>query len=297
VEPLLIIAFIVLGIGAAVLGASFGLGGGVVYVPVLYLLFDMDVKEAITISLACILISSTSATFEFFRQKRIDYKTALTYAILAVLGSIVGTIIREAIDEEPLKIIFGGSLILIASYKSFIIIKRKNNNKNNPKNNPNSSNGAIEEIEEPTKVRSIPPLVLSPRHIIDHEGVEFKYTVDIYKGILGIFFGGMLAGMIGVGGGVIFVPVLLMCGFPIHLAVATSTLLIVFTSTSSTITKYLGSGSFNIETILIIGIGAIIGSNLGARLIKRVKAQKLELGLWAIIFASGLSTILRTIYS
>ena len=292
-DPLLIIAYIVLGIGAAILGASFGLGGGVVYVPVLYLLFDMDVKMAITISLACILISSTSATFEFFRQKRIDYKTALIYATLAVLGSIIGTIIREAIDEKPLKIIFGGSLILIASYKTFTIIKRKNNNKNNNKN----SNGSLVEEEETTKERSFPPLVLSPRHIVDHEGVEFKYTVDIYKGILGIFFGGMLAGMIGVGGGVIFVPVLLMCGFPIHLAVATSTLLIVFTSTSSTVTKIVSGGAFNIEAILIIGIGAIIGSNIGARLIRRVKAMKLELGLWAIIFASGLSTILRTIYS
>ncbi|MCG3219652.1 MAG: TSUP family transporter, partial [Candidatus Heimdallarchaeota archaeon] len=167
------------------------------------------------------------------------------------------------------------------------------NNKNNNKN----SNGSLVEEEETTKERSFPPLVLSPRHIVDHEGVEFKYTVDIYKGILGIFFGGMLAGMIGVGGGVIFVPVLLMCGFPIHLAVATSTLLIVFTSTSSTVTKMVSGGAFNIEAILIIGIGAIIGSNIGARLIRRVKAMKLELGLWAIIFASGLSTILRTIYS
>ena len=61
-DPWLIIAFIVLGIGAAILGASFGLGGGVVYVPVLYLAFEMNVKEAITISLACILISSISAT-------------------------------------------------------------------------------------------------------------------------------------------------------------------------------------------------------------------------------------------
>ncbi|MHA1911796.1 MAG: sulfite exporter TauE/SafE family protein [Candidatus Kariarchaeaceae archaeon] len=293
-EPLLIIAYIVLGIGAAILGASFGLGGGVVYVPVLYLLFDMNVKTAITISLACILISSTSATFEFFRQKRIDYRTAFTYAILAVIGSIIGTIIREAIDEKPLKIIFGGSLILIASYKTFVIVKSKNN-KN--KNNSNGSSGSTEEIEEATQVRSFPPLVLSPRHIVDNKGVEFKYSVDIYKGILGIFFGGMLAGMIGVGGGVIFVPVLLMCGFPIHLAVSTSTLLIVFTSTSSTITKIVGGGAFNVEAIIIIGIGAIIGSNIGARLIRRVKAMKLELGLWAIIFASGLSTILRTIYS
>ena len=291
-EPLLIIAFIFLGIGAAILGASFGLGGGVVYVPVLYLAFEMDVKEAITISLACILISSISATFEFFRQKRIDYKTALTYAVLAVIGSIIGTIIREAIDEKPLKLIFGGSLVLIASYKTFTIVKRKNNNKNNKNNGSNSS---IEETEELVS-RSFPPLVLSPRHIVDYKGVEFKYTVDIYKGILGIFFGGMLAGMIGVGGGVIFVPVLLMCGFPIHLAVATSTLLIVFTSTSSTITKIVSGGAFNIEAIVVIGIGAIIGSNIGARLIRRVKAMKLELGLWAIIFASGLSTILRTLY-
>jgi len=91
---------------------------------------------------------------------------------------------------------------------------------------------------------------------------------------LGGFVAGVASGLLGIGGGAINVPFLTAMGLPIHYAVATSSFAIVFTATSGAL-KHYTMGNVEVEWLLLLVPGLIIGAQLGARIAKRTKASSL----------------------
>ncbi len=98
---------------------------------------------------------------------------------------------------------------------------------------------------------------------------------------------GIIAGMLGIGGGIILVPALLFLGVSPHRAVATSSLVIVFTATMSALTHtYLAHVDFLAAGIIILGV--IPGARFGAAMAHRTKAEHLRalLGIFLIVMAA-----------
>ena len=103
-----------------------------------------------------------------------------------------------------------------------------------------------------------------------------------------------MAGLLGIGGGIIHVPVMvyIMC-FPTHVATATSHFILIFTGATGTLT-HLGQGSFGSDwaIVLWLAIGVVIGSQLGARLSKRLHGRVLIRLLAVALAITGLRLII-----
>ncbi len=122
---------------------------------------------------------------------------------------------------------------------------------------------------------------------------DIKTKTDRYLPLLSIgFFTGILSGMLGIGGGVINVPVLSYLCFPIHYAIATSNFVMFFTAIGGAVKHYfLG----NVKTYLLIPLipGLMIGAQFGAILAKKMKAEKLKKSFAIALALLALKMIVR----
>ena len=120
------------------------------------------------------------------------------------------------------------------------------------------------------------------------EEVEINYKLVP----LGGFFAGIASGLLGVGGGIINVPFLTYLGLPIHYAVATSSFAIVFTATAGALKHYM-MGNVEVQWLVLLVPGLIVGAQLGARMAKRTKASDLKKAFAVVMALLALRMILK----
>lgn len=258
-----------------------GIGGGLANVPFLIYLMNQDPKFATLVSSSVIICTSTTSFLNYRRDNKIDYKTFKQYIPLVVIGSIIGGFAAESLPTHLIKQVFG--IFVIASgirgvRRSFFASKSED--EANPVLNPDSPNY---------------------RKIIDRDGNEYEYEVKLKTGQFFALLGGLLAGTIGVGGGIVFVPLLnIISDVPIHVAAPTSMTMIVVSSTIAVITRLsiiIRSGDpFDwakyFTYVIPMGLGSVIGATIGPRRVKRVNSKQL-LGLfWATAVLAGIRMLI-----
>jgi len=151
-------------------------------------------------------------------------------------------------------------------------------------------------VDETLDLPENPPQGFERRKIIDKDGTIWEYDVKIGVGRIFAFFGGVMAGLLGVGGGLIYVPVLSsVSGLPIHIAAATSTAMIVVVSLVGFITRSssrIGDGTLNLTQLTEFGlpllIGSIIGARFGALKVKKINSRELLTFFWVIAMLAGI---------
>ena len=240
---LLIIGFLV-----GILGTMIGAGGGFILVPVLLLLFPDKTPEEITsISLAVVFFNAVSGTLAYHKMKRIDYRSGLLFAASTIPGSILGSIVVGYISRDIFNILFGSLLILLATY---LIFKPEN---------------------KKTKETSIPATHTICK-ITDSDCKEYIYGYNRYLGMLLSLVVGFVSSLLGIGGGIIHVPIMVqILNFPVHLATATSHFVLSIMSFTGSVVHFInGTLTESILQILILAAGAIIGAQIGARLSTRL---------------------------
>jgi uncharacterized protein len=172
-------------------------------------------------------------------------------------GSIIGSLSTAYIPGSILSLIFAGFLLVIALHILF-----------------------------PRSV-FIPMITLGPCFDDKCED-RFQNIIEVRPNYLHLMFwggiGGFLGGITGVGGGVINVPALLSVSMPIHFAVATSTLVIFFTSLSGALV-HTGLGQVSFDYLIIYSAGSMIGAFTGANLAPRIRSDHLKkvFGLFLLI--------------
>ncbi len=172
------------------------------------------------------------------------------------------------IPEDILRAIFG-VVLFIASVRMFL--KKNNKDKSELKSDTSST-------ESDSKFLCV------KRICTDLDGTQFEYTVSIPLIALFGFCAGLASGLLGVGGGIIQVPVLnLIFGIPIHVAIATSLFIIIFTS-SFGMTTHLLLGNVLISVGIFLAIGTVIGGQIGARTAQKIDREKLR-KIFAIVMA------------
>jgi len=261
---LIIVLYILAGIAVGFAGALLGLGGGFLMVPILNLLFGLEIHQAIGTSLFTIIFTSLSSSVEYVRKRIADLSLGAAMVPFTILGAILGANLSNLIPENVLQAIFGITLF-IASVRMFL----KNNKKAN-----------LATQSDVTSKASSSKFLTFNRTFTNPDGTTFEYVINIPLIALFGFCAGLLSGLLGVGGGIVQVPVLtLVFGVPIHVAIATSMLIIVFTSSFGTLTHYF-AGNVLLAVGIFLAIGTIIGGQIGARM-----AQKIEKGQLRKIFA------------
>jgi uncharacterized membrane protein YfcA len=233
-----------IGIAAALAGV----GGGVFIVPLLTILYGVDIKLAVGTSLTTIIFTAIASTLNYAKQKRIYYKTGLIVAIATVPGSYLGANILKLLAPDWVSIIFGLFLIFVAAR---MIIGSNH-----------SEHKAKEKTSQQSAVRSDTELIRSGKTILIGAGLSF--------------FGGLASGLLGIGGGVLVVPIMtFFMGMPIHFATATSMFTMIFTSISG-VTQHLAANNVNSEYAILLALGTIFGAQVGAYVSKKISSKNLR---------------------
>jgi len=263
------------GILFGILAVMIGIGGGLMNVP--YFIFVLNIDEIATLtSTYVILFTSISGTIKYYRQNRIDIKTGLIFSVIAVPGALLGAYTAQKIitDVSIIKFLFA-VLIGLTALKNLL-----------KKNSPSDTEGTpvLEDHEE--------SFYLQKRRIVAENGQVYEYTVKIGIGSLVALAGGFVAGLLGVGGGIIFVPLLTsVVGVPIHIAAATSTFMIVFMTIVVLTTRFLLFEG-DITPVLFWGtslaIGAVIGAYFGAAKAKKIDSVRLLKLFWFVALISSI---------
>ncbi|MFX1427403.1 MAG: sulfite exporter TauE/SafE family protein [Promethearchaeota archaeon] len=251
-----IIILISFGIIFGIIGSIAGIGGGVFYMSLMILLFAIPIDEARNTSTFIIFLFSGAAFINYYRQGRINLKLSLIFAGFALLGSIFASVffILYPIDNYILKIIIAS--IVLASGVNMIIkaVKSYNSDENN---------------QDPSRID------------FSFKNFDFKHKLRI--GIPLFFIEGFLAYLGGIGGGMLFVPILyIIFHIPIHYSTSTSTSMIFFIGIYNATARMI-TGEIHYLIGLFIGIGAIGGSLLGAKVSRKIPKNYLQFGVSVVL--------------
>jgi len=265
----IILILLVCGVVAGTVGSLVGLGGGVIIVPVLLYLgstsesFEVTPQIAVGTSLLVIAFSSLSSSISYFRQSKVDFRSALLFFTASGPGAIVGAFINNRMSGGAFLIGFGTFMIAV----SFLLMMRGRWKKRN-------TEWSVTRTYHDT---------------ITNEHLTYGYTRKVALTVS--FAVGILAGMFGVGGGALMMPVmLLLFHFPVHIAAATSMFMIFLSSIPGSITHGL-YGNINWIFVIALAPGAWIGGQFGAYLSTKLKTRTLIIGLRAMLVLTGIRLI------
>ncbi len=275
VDPLVLIFIFVAGLIFGTIAPMVGIGGGLLNVPFLIFLIGISPSsDATLISSIAVLFTSLSASITYIRQKRVDIRTGLIFAAFAVPGGVLGGFLAQRVvtDSDVIKLLFAVLIGLSAIYNIAKAYRR--------------SKKPVEEIVHHKKGRFV-----VKRKVVDSDGDTIEYEANLGIGVLFSFVGGILAGMLGVGGGIIYVPTLYnFVGVPFHFAASTSSFIIVFAVAFVLITRlslYSGNYLTLFTYALPLAVGAVIGARFGASKAKKISSTKLIIAFWSLaLFAA-----------
>ena len=236
-------------IGAIIVGLILGLlgsGGSAVMVPILVYLVGHDAKVSIAESMAIVGAISMTGAVPFARSKQVDWRSVILFGLPAMIGAFIGAWLGGLATDAIQLTVFGGVLLLAAG---FMILKAFG------KNTAAKSDGITE----------LPALTLPRILLIALEGAAV----------------GVLTGFVGVGGGFLIVPALLILGkLPMRTAIGTSLVIIVMNSTVGFFKyqHFLAEHDLSVDwpTIGIFIAVGIIGCFIGQRLNSQLNQRALQ---------------------
>jgi len=106
---------VLLGAGAGVLAGLFGVGGGIIFVPILIYFFDLGQVEAEATSLLAILPTVVAGTWRQYRYGNVHWRAALLLGLVAVVGVQAGVLVAVALPEDVLRRLFGLLMLGVAA--------------------------------------------------------------------------------------------------------------------------------------------------------------------------------------
>ncbi len=233
-------------------GALLGLGGGVFLVPLLALGFHLEPRVAVAASLVAVVASSSATTMLNMKSGLVNVPLAFTLLLATSIGAHGGGAIAQHISTRTLYVIFATTLFVVAA----VVTSRSRTR--------NVFDDAGLDVGR-----------LGGRVVED--GKTLSYMMKRLPLAMGVsLLAGAISGLLGVGGGVIQVPVLnSFCGIPIRVAAATSAFMIGPTAAISAF-LYLGRGDMDPLITAAIALGSLPGSALGSWLSRTMHVRSIK---------------------
>jgi len=252
-DPILwiaVIAFVVAAVFSAV-----GLGGGLIYMPLL-LMLGVSFHRSAALSLAIIAASTLSAAAVYLRARKVSLPMLLLLEPPSVAGAFAAGRLSYHISERALGALLAATMLTVAVWTW------------------HRSEGEREEDAGASR-----PRLGTARSIV---------------AVLLGFAAGALSASVGVGGGVVKVPAMLfILGAPIKVAVATSTAMITITSVAGLL-GHISASDIGIGHVLIPAASAMIGAQIGSRMALEAPAPKLRKAFAAALVVLTPLVIMRT---
>jgi len=260
------------GAAAGAFGSLLGLGGGVLIVPLLTLGFGLDLRAAVGVSLVSVIVTSSAAAGVYLERNVANLRLGMTLELFTALGALGGGLIAFLIEERLLAVLFAALL----GYVSLSMVRH----------------GLAAEDGTPPEPPLEPPPDDDPPPGTNGRDLRARaierlsgdaYTVRrIGTGVAGSVFAGVVSALLGIGGGIIKVPLMhIGMGVPLRVATATSNLIIGVTASASAVI-YLLRGEIDPYVAGPVAIGVFVGATAGSRVAHRIDLRVLR-GLFVIV--------------
>ncbi len=257
----MVVALALLGTGvvAGVLGALLGLGGGILLVPALTLLFHLPIHIAVGTSLVGVIATSAGVAAIAPRGRGADVPLALRLEVLTAAGAIAGGLLAGVISTQVLSILFA---LVVFSTAGYVLLKARHR-----------------------ADASVPERLF-----------YFNYRLHHWPaGVAVSSLAGMVSGLLGVGGGFIKVPVMYaIMGAPLGVATATSNFMVGITAAASVFVYY-GRGDIHPLVVIPTALGVFAGAMLGVYILPRLRVAWLRLGLIGLLVIMGVQMLVRAL--
>jgi uncharacterized membrane protein YfcA len=269
------------GAAAGVFGSLLGLGGGILIVPLLTIGFGLDLREAVGVSLVCVIMTSSAAAGVYLERHVTNLRLGMTLELFTAIGALVGGLVAFLLDERLLSLLFAGLLVYVAATMARTRATTQE---------PASDEGL-------TVPRTFSESAAAPRAQALLAGMSGEsYDVrNLGRGIVGSAGAGVASALLGIGGGIIKVPLMhLTMGVPLRVATATSNFMIGITAAAGAVI-YLLRGEIDPYVAGPTAIGVFIGASIGSRVAGRIDLRLLRWLFVVVLVVTAIQMLLRAI--
>ncbi len=254
-----------------VVGALTGLGGGIILVPMLVLLFDVNLRNAAGASLVAVIATSSGAAAAYLSEGYTNLRIGMFLQLPSIVGGIVGALMVVFVPARPLLITFA-AVLLYSSYRSLRTEKESD----------------LDVPSDPLAVRlkmesSYPTL----------DGWKPYKVYRVFPGFLLMSVAGFLSGLLGIGSGAINVLAMdQVMRLPHKVSTTTSNFMIGITAAASA-GVYFDRGFIEPALTMPVMLGVFSGAIVGARILMLVRVKPLKIFFGVLVLLMALEMIYK----
>ncbi|HEX9015918.1 MAG TPA: sulfite exporter TauE/SafE family protein [Chloroflexota bacterium] len=249
---------------AGLLGSLLGLGGGVIVVPVLTLVFGIDIHYAVGASIVSVIATSSGATTSVLRQGIANLRAGMLLEMATSTGAVVGAMAAAFVSSNFLYLIFG----LMLTYSAGAMFRRRHADEAPNRANDNWSKRLKLAGEYPDRAT----------------GKVVRYgVVGVPVALVLMFVAGMASGLLGIGSGVLKVPAMdLAMKLPMKVSTATSNFMIGVTAAAGAAVHFT-HGDIVPLVAAPVALGVLAGAMVGGRTLGRLQSQSIRIVFIAVM--------------
>ena len=243
---------------AGLLGSLLGLGGGIIVVPALTLLFHVDIRLAIGASIISVIATSSGAAAAYVRERITNLRVGMFLEIGTTLGAVTGAYVAGLVSGRVLYVVFA----VVLGYSAVRMFAGRSQAEGH---------------------HDVPPDALADRlnlhssYYDPAEGREISYRVTHTRLGLGLMYvAGMMSGLLGIGSGALKVPAMdLAMRLPMKVSTATSNFMIGVTAAASAGVYFL-RGDVDPYIAAPVAAGVLVGATVGSRLLPKLRSRAIR---------------------
>jgi uncharacterized membrane protein YfcA len=259
---------------AGLLGSLSGLGGGVVIVPVLTVIFHVDIHYAIGASLVSVIATSSGAAAAYVREGFSNIRIGMFLEIATTLGALLGAWLTTRVPTHSIGFIFG----IVLLYSAYASIKKRQDEHTQQQPDP---------LALRLKLQGTFPSTPT---------MHQDYVAQRVPAGFGLMtLAGTLSGLLGIGSGAVKVVAMDQAmRLPFKVSTTTSNFMIGVTAAASA-GLYLHSGYIAPALAFPVMLGVLLGSLIGSRILVRAQVRTLRLIFALVIVALGIEMIINSV--
>ena len=283
---LTILMLMVSGFFIGVLGSVLGIGGGVFIVPLLVLVLKLPIQQAIAVSLVAIIATSSAVAAVNVERGLTNMRLGIVLEMTTAVGAIGGALLLNALPARWLQSLFAvmlGPVAVLMFWKGWRTLRRA---------------ALPAAAADRTTIGHLAPGCFDTEFHDPAVGAQIPYAVrNLVPAAGASLVAGAMSGLLGLGGGIIQVPVMnLVCGVPIKAATATSNFLIGVSAAASALI-FLRQGLILPDLAATVVAGVLLGSFVGIRVLYKIRAEKLQMAFSVLMVLMAAKMLVKAFQS
>jgi uncharacterized protein len=276
------------GFAAGLFGSLLGLGGGILIVPLLTLGFGVPLRGAVAVSLVSVIVTSSAGAGVYLQRHVANLRLGMVLELFTATGALIGGLVAFLLPVQALEGLFALLMAWVA-----VSMARRRDPPRSAARVAAVADGDGARLPDPAEVADLadPSPDDAPATFLDRLGGDGYRIHHLPVGMAGSIGAGVISALLGVGGGIIKVPLMhLVLGVPLRVATATSNMMIGVTATSSAVI-YLLRDEIDPFVAGPTSLGVFLGASVGSRVAHRIDPRILR---WLFVLVLAYTAIEMT---